>query len=174
MSFKLPTGYDSSLFSSPFPSPSLSLCPSRPRPRSRPNPRPFSPYRFLPLVESFNDGGSGECRKFIPVLGGDGTKIAPPGDIFDQPPGETSLLRGKLADHVEDHALLSPEEAVLVTPGTESSYPLPPIVERLVPGARFSPWYHIIGQTPGHARPKLLATCRRHVLFTKMMPRTEW
>ena len=30
------------------------------------------------------------CRKFVPVLGGDGTKIAPPGDIrlairFDVP-----------------------------------------------------------------------------------------
>ena len=34
-------------------------------------------------------GGRG-CRKFVPVLGGDGTKIAPPGDIFDQTPGEMS------------------------------------------------------------------------------------
>ena len=30
------------------------------------------------------------CRKFVPVLGGDGTKIAPQGDLFDQPPGEMS------------------------------------------------------------------------------------
>ena len=29
-------------------------------------------------------GGRG-CNKFVPVLGGDGTKIAPTGDIFDQP-----------------------------------------------------------------------------------------
>ena len=35
-------------------------------------------------------GGGRGCRKFVPVLGGDGTKIAPPGDIFDQPPGEMS------------------------------------------------------------------------------------
>ena len=34
---------------------------------------------------------------------------------------------GKLADHVEDHVVLSPEGAVLVTSlGTESSYPRPP------------------------------------------------
>ena len=39
-------------------------------------------------VESFNDWGDRGCRKFVPVLGGDGTKIAPPGDIFDQAPGE--------------------------------------------------------------------------------------
>ena len=38
----------------------------------------------LPAIE-----GRG-CRKFVPVLGGDGTKIVPPGDIFDQPPGEMS------------------------------------------------------------------------------------
>ena len=40
------------------------------------------------LAESFNDWGGRGRRKFVPVLGGDGTKIAPPGDIFDQPPGE--------------------------------------------------------------------------------------
>ena len=40
--------------------------------------------------ESFNDWGRGECREFIPVLGGDGTKIAPLGDIFDKHPGEMS------------------------------------------------------------------------------------
>ena len=34
---------------------------------------------------------------------------------------------GKLADHVGDHVVLSPEGAALVTsPGTESSYPRPP------------------------------------------------
>ena len=63
----------------------------------------------------------------VPVLGGDDTKKAPHGDIFDQPPGEMSSIRGKLADHVEDHAVLSPEGAVLVTSlGTELSYPRPP------------------------------------------------
>ena len=59
-------------------------------------------------------GGGRACDKFVPVLGRDGTKIAPTG-------------RGKLADPVEDHVVLSPEGSVLVTyPGTESSYPRPP------------------------------------------------
>ena len=67
------------------------------------------------------------CNKFVPVLRGDGTKIAPTGDIFDQPSGGMSWIQGKLADHVGDHVLLSPEEVVLVTfSGTESSYPRPP------------------------------------------------
>ena len=35
-------------------------------------------------------GGGGECHKFVPVLGGNGTKIAPPEDLFNQPPGEMS------------------------------------------------------------------------------------
>ena len=63
---------------------------------------------------------------FVPVLGGNGTKISPTGDIFGQPPGGMSSLRGKLANHVGDHVVLSPEGAVLVTSaGTESSYPRP-------------------------------------------------
>ena len=65
--------------------------------------------------ESFNNWGARRCRKCVPVLGEDGTKTAPPGDIFDQPPGGLILIRGKLADHVNDHAVLSPERAVLVT-----------------------------------------------------------
>ena len=32
-------------------------------------------------------GGGRGCHKFVPVLGGNGTKKAPPGDLFDQPPG---------------------------------------------------------------------------------------
>ena len=65
--------------------------------------------------------------QFFPVLGGDGTKIAPPVDLFDQPLGEISSIQGKLADHVGDHVVLSPERVVLVnSPGTESSYPRPP------------------------------------------------
>ena len=64
------------------------------------------------------------CNNFVPVLIGNGTKIDPIGDIFDQPPGGISWIRGKLAGHVGDHVVLSPEEGVLVTsPGTESSYP---------------------------------------------------
>ena len=67
------------------------------------------------------------CNKFVPILGEDGTKIAPTGDIFDQPSGGISWIRGKLAEHVGDHVVLSPEGAVLVTsPRTESSYPRPP------------------------------------------------
>ena len=38
---------------------------------------------------STNRGGLG-CRKFVPVLGGDGAKIDPPGDIDDQPLDEMS------------------------------------------------------------------------------------
>ena len=77
--------------------------------------------------ESFNDCGGRGCHTFFPFWGRDGTKIVPPGDLFDQPPGEMIWIRGKLADHVEDHVVLSPEGVVLVTsPGTESSYPRPP------------------------------------------------
>ena len=82
----------------------------------------------LPAFMSRSTIGEGwGYHKFVPVLGRDGTKIAPPGDLFDQSPGELSLIRGKLADHVGDHVVLSPEGVVLVTsPGTESSYPRPP------------------------------------------------
>ena len=73
-------------------------------------------------VQGFRGGGGG-CNNFVPVLRGNGTKIAPTGDIFDQPFGGMSWIRVKLADHVGDHVVLSPEEGVLVTsPGTESSY----------------------------------------------------
>ena len=60
-------------------------------------------------TESFNGWGGRGCRKFVPVLAEDGTKIAPPRDIFDQSPGEMSQIRGKLTDYVEDHAVTSPE-----------------------------------------------------------------
>ena len=33
-------------------------------------------------------GGWRRCNNFVPVLGGDSTKIAPTGDIFGQPPGQ--------------------------------------------------------------------------------------
>ena len=80
-----------------------------------------------PTTESFNDWEGRGCHKIVPVLGGDGTKIPPTGDLFGQPPGEMSSIRGKLADHGEDHVVLSPEGVVLVTSsGTESSYPRPP------------------------------------------------
>ena len=38
-------------------------------------------------LDQFNDWGGRGCNIFVPVLGGNGTKIAPTGDIFDQPPG---------------------------------------------------------------------------------------
>ena len=74
----------------------------------------------------------GGCRKFVPVLGRDGTKIVPTEDMFDQPPGEMSSIQGKLVYHVGDHVVQSSEADVLVTsPGTESPYSSSPIVERL-------------------------------------------
>ena len=39
------------------------------------------------LSRSKDEGG---CKKFVPVREGDGTKISPPGDIFDQPSGKKS------------------------------------------------------------------------------------
>ena len=33
-------------------------------------------------------GGGGGCNTFVPVLEGNGTKIAPTRDIFDQPAGQ--------------------------------------------------------------------------------------
>ena len=38
--------------------------------------------------DPFNDWGARGCNNFVPVLGGNGTKIAPTGDIFDQTPGQ--------------------------------------------------------------------------------------
>ena len=60
--------------------------------------------------------------QIVPVLGEDGMKIAPPGDFFYQLLGEMCWIRGKLADHVVDHLVLSTGGVVLTTsPGTESS-----------------------------------------------------
>ena len=33
-------------------------------------------------------GGGRRCNISVPILGGNGTKIASTGDIFDQPPGQ--------------------------------------------------------------------------------------
>ena len=53
--------------------------------------------------------------------------MAPTGDIFDQPPGRMSSIRGKHADHLGDHVVLSPEGTVLATSTeTKSLYPRPP------------------------------------------------
>ena len=83
--------------------------------------------QLMKIMEAFDDWRGRGCSKFVSVLGGDGTKIAPLGDLFDQPSGEMSSIRGKLADHAGDHVVLSPEGAVLVpSPVTESSCPRPP------------------------------------------------
>ena len=64
------------------------------------------------------------CNIFFPVVGGNDTKTAPTGDVFDQLLSRMRSIRGKLADHVGDHVVSSPEGAVLVTsPGTKSLYP---------------------------------------------------
>ena len=86
----------------------------------------YTTQRYL-SAESFNDWGGRGCNKLVPVLRGDGTKIASPGDLLDQLPGEMNRVRGKLADHAGHHVVLSPEGVVFVpSPGTESSYPRPP------------------------------------------------
>ena len=79
------------------------------------------------ILDKFNDWGGRGCNIFVPVLRGNGTKIAPTGDRFDQPPGQMRWIWGKSADHVGDYVVSSPEGAVLMTsPGTKSSYPRPP------------------------------------------------
>ena len=42
------------------------------------------------IRDQFNDLEGRGCNKFVPVLRGNGTKIAPTGDIFDWPPGVMS------------------------------------------------------------------------------------
>ena len=84
-------------------------------------------FLFICCLQFFISWRGRGCNIFVPVLGGNGTKIAPTGDIFGQPPGQMRWIRGKLADHVGDHVVSSPEGAVLVTsPGTKSLYSRPP------------------------------------------------
>ena len=53
--------------------------------------------------------------------------MAPIGDIFDQSLGQMRWIRGKLAEHVGDYVVSSPEEVVLMTSsGTKSLYSRPP------------------------------------------------
>ena len=81
---------------------------------------PSSCLKRRSVSDPFNDRGGRGCNIFVPVLRGNGTKVAPTGEIFGQPLGGISWIRGKLADHVGDHVVPSPEGAVLVTsPGTE-------------------------------------------------------
>ena len=46
-------------------------------------------YTGVLLTRSMIEGGRG-CNNFVPVLGGDGTKTSPTGDIFDQLPRDMS------------------------------------------------------------------------------------
>ena len=80
----------------------------------------------IPSVTSRSTIGGGG-NNFVPVSGGEGTKIVPLGDLFEQPPSEMNLSSGKLADHAGDHVVLSPERVVFVpSPGAKSLYPRPP------------------------------------------------
>ena len=80
--------------------------------------------------ETFNDWGGGQgCHNFVPVSGGDGTKIAPPGDLFDQPPGKMSWQacrpfrepcslvpgRGYFGDLLGDGIVVSPPPPIAET-----------------------------------------------------------
>ena len=56
-------------------------------------------------VDKFNDWGERGCNIFVPVLGGNGTKITSTGDICDQPPVQMRCIWGKLPDHVGDHVV---------------------------------------------------------------------
>ena len=48
-------------------------------------------YVLSPLLTCLTIGGRGRgYNNFVSVLGGDDTKIAPTGDVFDQPPGGMS------------------------------------------------------------------------------------
>ena len=65
--------------------------------------------------------------QFCPRFGRGRHKSSPFRGLFDQPSGEMNRIRGKLADYVGDHVVLSPEGIFLATSsGTESSYPRPP------------------------------------------------
>ena len=62
---------------------------------------------------------------FFPPFGQGMHEKNPTGDVFDQPFCEKSLIRTKLADHIEDHVVLSPGGVVRTkSSGTESSNPL--------------------------------------------------
>ena len=82
---------------------------------------------------STNEWGGWWTCFFSVFLGGDGTKIAPLGDIFDQPiPCERVSIRSKFAgQHADDHVVfLSPVKAVLVTHLRATESPNPPCPNR--------------------------------------------
>ena len=78
-------------------------------------------------------GGGRGCNKFVPVLGGNGTKIASAGDMFEQSPGQMRWIRGNLADHVGGP--IPGRGCFEDLPGDEIVVSLPfPIVEPLLTG----------------------------------------
>ena len=51
--------------------------------------RPCHPsHSFYNATRPVQRLGGGGCNIFVPVLGGNGTKLAPTGDMFDQLPGQ--------------------------------------------------------------------------------------
>ena len=64
--------------------------------------------RVIGYRDKFNDLGGRGCNVFVPILRGNGTKIAPTGERFDQPPGQMRWIWGKLADHVGNLVVSSP------------------------------------------------------------------
>ena len=48
----------------------------------------FKNYSSTSLLARSMIGEGRGCNDFVPVLRGNGTKVAPTGDIFDQPPGQ--------------------------------------------------------------------------------------
>ena len=68
--------------------------------------------------------------QFFPLLRGDGTKIAPTGDMLDKLSCENCSIKNKLAAHVGDHEILSPGGSVLETPPKQNRQ-IPPAPESL-------------------------------------------
>ena len=58
--------------------------------RHQKSPHPKKGFASLTSKSRSTIGGGAGMSNFNPVLGGDSTKVAPPGDLFDQPPGEMS------------------------------------------------------------------------------------
>ena len=77
--------------------------------------------------ESFNDWGGGRgCHNFVPVSGGDGTKISPPEDLFDQTPGEMSLLTMFIFDSSTRLKGVASQNSMLPCAITSFPFSLPP------------------------------------------------
>ena len=132
-------------------------------------PRPCRKCKGEGTVQRLGGGGGRGCNNFVPVLRGNGTKIAPTGDIFDQARGQMRSIRGKLADHVGDHVVSSPEGAILMTfAGTKSSYPRPP--QSLNPSKA---WCTAVYPCLSKVKRSSAVATRRHNWF-EMSRSTDW